>query len=357
MASISSPGIGSGLDINGLITTVIEAERAPTTSRLDLKEATFQAQLTAYGSLKGALSSFNSALNSLSSISAFQSVSTSSLDPDVVTADADETAASSSYSIKVNNLAQAHTLVTTGFSNITDVVGTGTVTFKFGTTDYVASPESYNSFVQNADKPTQTVTIDTTNNTLEGVRDAVNNADIGVSASVIYDGSNYRLTFTSTDSGAANSMEVTVDDASLSELEFNSGATNLEQTLAAQNASLTINGLAVTSSTNVVKEAISGVTLNLKRAQAATDSAVNVDVSRSNSTVTNAVQNFVTEYNALLGIMNELNSYDADTQERGILLGDSVLRSVENQLRREVNDTIEGLASSFQSLAEIGITT
>lgn len=357
MASISSPGIGSGLDINGLITSVIEAERAPTTNRLDFKEATFQAQLTAYGSLKGALSSFNSALNSISSISAFSSVSTSSSDADIVTADATDKAANSSYSLKVNNLAQAHTLVTTGFNSVADVVGTGTVTFKFGTTVYDKDTDIYTSFTQNADKPTKTVTIDATNNTLEGVRDAVNSADLGVSASIIYDGSNYRLTYTSTDTGAANSMEVTVDDASLSELEFNSTATNLEQTLAGQDAALTINGLAVTSSTNVVNEAISGVTLNLKQAQLDADSAVSVDVSRSSSTVTNAVQNFVAEYNALQGIMNELNSYDADTQQSGILLGDSVLRGAGNQLRREVNDTIKGLTSSFQSLAELGIST
>ena len=357
MASISSPGIGSGLDINGLITSIIEAERTPATNRLALKEATYQAELTAYGSLKGALSSFNSALNNISSISSFSSVSTNSSDADIVSADATDKAANSSYSLKVSNLAQAHTLVTTGFSNVTDVVGTGSVTFKFGTTDYVASPEAYTNFTQNADKPTKTVTIDATNNTLEGIRDAVNNADVGVSASIIYDGSNYRLTYTSTETGAANSMEITVDDAILSALEFNSTATNLEQTLAGQDAAMTINGLAVTSSTNVVKEAVSGVTFNLKKAQLETDGAVNVDVSRSNNTITNAVQNFVTEYNALLGIMNELSSYNADTQQGGILLGDSVLRSVEGQLRREANDTIEGLSSSFQSLAEIGITT
>ncbi len=357
MASISSPGIGSGLDINGLVTSIIEAERAPTSNRLDFKEATFQAQLTAYGSLKGALSSFNGALNSISSISSFNSVSTSSSDADIVTADATDKAANSSYSIKVSNLAQAHTLVTTGFNSVADVVGAGTVTFKFGTTVYDKDSDSYTSFTQNADKPTKTVTIDATNNSLEGVRDAVNNANIGVSASIIYDGSDYRLTYTSTDTGAASSMEVTVDDASLSALEFNSTATNLEQTLAGQDALLTINGLAVTSSTNVVNEAINGVTLNLKKAQLEADGAVNVDVARSNSTVTNAVQNFVTEYNALLGIMNELNRFDADTQQGGILLGDSVLRSVGGQLRREVNDTIEGLASNYQSLAELGITT
>ncbi|MCF6323193.1 MAG: flagellar filament capping protein FliD [Gammaproteobacteria bacterium] len=357
MASISSPGIGSGLDINGLIASVIEAERTPATNRLALKEVTYQAQLTAYGSLKGALSSFNSALNSISSINAFSAVSTSSSDADVVSADATDQAANSSYRIKVSALAQPHTLVTTGFSNVTEVVGTGTVTFKFGTTDYVESPEAYNSFSQNADKPTASVTIDATNNTLEGIRDAVNNANVGVSASIIYDGTNYRLTYASTDTGAANSMEVTVDDPTLSALEFNSTTTNLEQTLAGQDAAMTINGLAVTSATNVVKEAVSGVTFNLKQAQLAEDGVVNIDVSRNNNTVSNAVQNFVAEYNALLGIMNELNSYNADTQQGGILLGDSVLRSVEGRLRREVNNTIEGLSSRFQSLAEIGITT
>ncbi len=374
MANISSPGIGSGLDINGLVTSVIDAERAPTTNRLDFKEATFQAELSAYGSLKGALSTFQGTLSTLSFTSAFRSSSAETNNLDVLTADVSDAAADSSYSIKVNQLAQAQTLVTSGFENITDVVGAGTLTFKFGTTDYVkgdpnADPvvaESYNSFILNPEKSVESLEIDETNNTLQGIRDAVNSADIGVTASIIYDGSAYRLTFVSQETGADNSLEVTVvdsgdanntDTSGLSRLAFNSSATNLEQTLDGRDAQLTINGLAVTSSTNVVREAITGVTLNLKEAQLETDGAVSLDVKRSDSVVSNSVRNFVTEYNNFMDTVNSLSNYDAENEQGGILLGDSVLRGITTQFRREINDTIEGLSGVFQNIADIGITT
>ncbi len=374
MANISSPGIGSGLDVNALVTSVIDAERAPTTNRLDFKEATFQAELSAYGSLKGALSTFQGTLSTLSFTSAFRSASAETNNLDVLTADVSDAAADSNYSIKINQLAQAQTLVTSGFENITDVVGAGTLTFKFGTTDYVkgdpnADPvvaESYNSFILNAEKSVESLEIDETNNTLQGVRDAVNSADIGVTASIIYDGSAYRLTFVSQETGADNSLEVTVSDSGdanntdtngLSRLAFNSSATNLEQTLDGRDALLTINGLAVTSSSNVVREAITGVTLNLKEAQLETDGAVNLDVKRSDSVVSNSVRNFVTEYNNFMDTVNSLSNYDAENEQGGILLGDSVLRGITTQFRREINGTIEGLSGVFQSIADIGITT
>jgi len=375
MASISSPGIGSGLDINALVTSIIDAERAPTSNRIDFKEATYQAQLSGYGSLKGALSSFQSTLTTLSFTSAFKSASAETNNLDVLTADVSDAAADSSYSIKVNTLAQAQALVTTGFTNTSDVVGTGTLTFKFGTTDYTkgdagAEPpvvESYNAFTLNADKPAESLVIDETNNTLKGIRDAVNGAEMGVAASIIYDGSDYRLTFSSKETGADSSLEVSVIDSGdgdtntdtngLSRLAFNSAATNLEQTLEARDASITINGLAVTSGDNIVREAITGVTLNLKEAQLATDSAVTLDVRRSNSVVSNSVYSFVNEYNSLIDTVNDLSNFDAETNQSGILLGDSVLRGVTSQLRRELNDTIDGLGGPFKSLVDIGVNT
>ena len=365
MANISSPGIGSGIDVNSLVSSLISAERKPATSRLDLKEATSQAQLSAYGSLKGALSSFNSTLNLLSNVDAFQSISANSDNSDVFTATADNTAAEGSYSIKVSSLSQAHTLATTGFANVTDVVGTGTLQFKFGTTVYDQGTDAYTSFTQNADQPTQTITIDSSNNTLQGLRDAVNDANIGVKAAIINDGTNNRLTFTS-NAGANNSLEISVNDtgdsndtdtSGLSRLAFNSSATNLEQTLAGQDAALTINGLAVTSASNTVKDAITGLTLNLKQAQLAADSAVMLNVDHSDSKVSDAVGTFVSKYNELLTTVNDLSSYDAAAKKGGILNGDSVIRNITSQMRRVINDTITGLSSPFTSLAEIGVRT
>ncbi|MCK4951176.1 MAG: flagellar filament capping protein FliD [Gammaproteobacteria bacterium] len=369
MAVVAS-GLGSGIDISSIVSQLVDAERVPTTNRLDLKEAGLQAKITAYGALKGALSSFNSTLSSLSSLSTFQSVSATSSDTDQLTATASSTAASSIYNITLNNLAEAHTLVTADgdYSAITDDVGglastTGTLTFKFGTTDYTPGSDTYTSFTPNAEKSSKSVTIDSSNNTLAGVRDAVNSADIGVRASIVFDGGDYRLTFTSEDTGLNNSLQITVDDgdgtdadtSGLSRLAYNGTATNLTETVAAADAVLKINGLDITSSSNTITDAISGVTLNLLSADAATPFTLNVK--QDTSVVSNAVNNFVTGYNSLVNTISDIASYDADTQQAGILLGDSTTRSVISQLRSTLNSALDSLSSTSASFSTLGITT
>lgn len=364
MAGISAPGIGSGIDINALVSSLVEAQRAPTSNRLDLKEATLQAEITAYGTLKSALSSFNSTLGSYSSQAAFQSVSASSSDEELMTAEAGNGAAPGAYDITVTSLAKTHTLVTSGFTSATDTVGTGTLTFKSGTTDYVKDPESYNSFTPNGDKATHSVVIDSSNNTLTGVRDAINNADIGVRAGIIFDGTNYRLSFAAEDTGVKNSLEVTVDDtgdgndtdaSGLSMFAFNGAATNLEQTIAAQDAALQINGLSITSSTNTIEDAISGVTLNLNKADAT--KPFTLSVSKNTGVISNAVNNIVKDYNELINTISDISGYDADAGQGGILMGDSVTRNVSSQLRQVLNSALDGLGGSYRTLAEIGVTT
>ena len=365
MASISSPGLGSGIDVNGLVTQLVAASRQPAENRLAFKEATLQAEITAFGTLKGALSSFQSTLNFLSSLSAFQDTPATSSDETYFTASADSNAVAGSYDIEISELAKSHTLVTTGFADTdTTVVGTGTLTFKFGTTDYTPGTDTYTSFTPNADKATQTVTIDSTNNTLEGMRDAINNAGIGVNAGIIFDGTDHRLTISSEDSGAANSMEITVDDTGdsnhtdvngLSRLVFSSGATNLEQTLAAQDAALKINGLDVSSDTNSISDAIAGVTLDLHKKDAAVTTTL--DVAKNTSVVSNSVTNLVNSYNSLVTTISDISGYDSGASQGGILIGDSATRYVSSQLRSTLNSAFDSLGGSYRSLSEIGITT
>ena len=363
MATIISPGLGSGLDINSLVSGIVSAEGDPVRFRLDQKEATLQAKLSAFGSLKGALSSLQSAMGNLNSVGTFQSRSTSVSDSSVFSATAGSSAGTGTYNITVSALSAPHTLASGAFSAETDVVGNGTLTFKFGTTDYDAGTDTYNSFTQNPEKATQTVTIDATNNTLAGIRDAVNAADIGVSASIINDGSGYRLVFVSSDTGASNSLQVSVDEGTgtpsenldttgLSQLAFNSGATNLQQTAAAQDASFTINGLSVTSPSDKVTGAIEGVTLDLKAAGSAT-----LTVSRDTAAASKAIDTFVSEYNKVVDLMSSLSSYDPESQAAGTLLGDSTLRSIGTQMRRIIGNVVDGLGGNIDSLAALGITT
>ncbi len=363
MSDIRSPGIGSGIDVNSLVTQLIAAEGAPATRSLDRREANLQAELSAFGSLKGALSSFRSSIGLLANESAFTDISANSSDTDILTATAGDNAVDGSYKLVVNQLADAQSLVTTGFTTTSDVIGTGTLSFKFGTGVYSSGPDTY-AFTPDADKATQTVTIDSSNNTVQGVADAINEANIGATASIIFDGSSYRLTIVSSTAGADNAIELSVvdsgdsnntDTSGLSQLAFNTSVTNLSETTAAQNALFTVNGLSVSSSTNSIKDTIQGVTLDLVKADAL--KPVTIDVSRNQDVVTNAARNFVNAYNSLYSTINDLASYDSENKQGGLLLGDAVIRSVTTQLRNTLNVAASDLPGTFTSLSSIGITT
>ena len=354
---ITASGLGSGLDINGLVTQLVAAERARADSRLFRSEAVALAKLSAFGSLKGALSALQSSLSGLKDADTFQARKASVSDKDILTVSASLDAAVGSYDIEVSQLATANSLASGAYANTTDVVGEGEITFRFGTTVYDSGTDTYTSFTENTDTTSAKITIDSTNSSLEGVRDAINDADIGVNAAIVNDGSGYRLLFSSSETGAENSLEVTVTEsgpAGLGQLEFSATATNLTQTVAAQDAELTINGLAVSSASNTVDEAIEGVELKLLSTSSGTP--VSVGVSRDNPSVKGEINKFITAYNGYIAVINDLTSYNTETLERGVLVGDNTLRSISGRLRGELNSAIGGNAS-LQVLADIGVTT
>ncbi len=358
--AITSSGIGSGLDIEGLVTQLVAAERAPTETSLIRKSAQYQGQLSAFGALKGALSGFQSSLNSLQSLSTYTERRATLSDATALTATASNTAVAGTYAVEISQLAKAHSLASGSYSAVTDVVGEGTLSFRFGTTDYTdpdPGPESYDNFTLNGNKAAASITIDSTNSTLAGIRDAINDADIGVNASIINDGSGFRLLFASTDTGAENSLEVSVTEsgaAGLSAFEFNGTSTNLSQTVAAQDAKFTVNGLAVTSASNEVGSVVSGLELSLKALTSGVP--VDVTVSRNSASLKSALSGFIGAYNGLIDTTNALSAFDPATQEAGLLLGDATLRGVTGRLRSEINTAISGIGA-YNTLASIGITT
>lgn len=350
---ISVSGVGSGLDIEGLVTQLVAAEGQPTALRLDRKEASLQAKLSAFGTLKGGLSSFQDSLSGLKSLSNFNARTATVSDSTFFTASATSEANAGIYDITVSKLAQSHKLASSAFTNSTDVVGSGTITFRFGTYD-----PGETSFTANPDASSQSVVIDSTNNTLEGIRDAINDADIGVRASVINDGIGYRLLLSSASTGADNAIEVTVSDddgndtdaSGLSQLVFTTTTKNLFTTVSGQDAELTIDGLAITRASNTVTEAIEGVTLNL-----ADVGSANLTIELDKAGTRTAIEEFVDSFNELMATMNQLSSFNADTQEAGTLVGDATLRTISNQIRQILGAQVgSGLVTS---LADIGITT
>ena len=353
--ALSSPGIGSGLDVNGLVSQLMALEQRPL-SLLNTKEAKLQAQLSAYGSLKGALSSFQSAVAALATPAKFTAVKASVADSTVLTASAAATASPGSYSIEVQTLAQAQKLKSDTFDATSDTVGTGSLTIQFGT-------YSGGSFTLNQEKSAKTITIGSANASLAGVRDAINAADAGVSASIVNDGTGYRLVIASEDAGLANALKITVADddldntdaAGLSRLVYDAstgGTTNLTQTVLAQNATAVIDGIAISKSTNTWTDAIEGVTLNLLKEGETTTLKVAKDTAGTKA----AVESFVKAFNDLNATLTSLSKYDAASKQASILTGDATVRSVQGQLRSLFNTALSTAGGGLTSLAEIGVT-
>ena len=352
---ITATGIGSGLDIESLVSQLVAAERTPTETRLNRQQTALTSELSGFGLFKSSLSNFQ---GSLSSRASFGQRSATSSDEDVVSVSTSGQVAASSYAIEVAQLAEAHSLASGSYTSVDDVVGTGSLTIRFGTTDYTPpdpGPESYNQFTVNPERGVATIAIGAGNNTLAGVRDAINDADIGVAAVIVNDGSGYRLLLSSQHSGQANSLEIAVSDAGdandtdaagLSALAFNSNATNLSQTVAAKDAIFSVNGLTISSSDNRVEDVIDGIDFTLHDLTGT--APVTVAVTEDRAGARELITDFVSAYNDLVGNIDKLSAYNADTGSAGPLQGDFSARSIASQLRRSVVNAVDGFNGPVQ---------
>lgn len=350
---LSSAGIGSNLDVDGIVSKLMSVERQPLT-KLARREASYQAKLSGFGTLKGALSAFQSAVKGLSDLSKFQGVRVTPADATIATASAGTGATPGNYSLKVTTLAQAQKLVAAGTTSSSAAVGKGVISFDFGTT-------GAGSFVSSG-TGIKTVTIDDTNNSLAGIRDAINKAAVGVTATIVNDGSGtpYRLALTSDKTGAANSMKISVADTApdtgLSTLLNHdpAGAQTLTQTATAQDAAFSVDGIAVTKTSNTVTDVIGGVTLNLLKENPTT--ATTITVERDSASITSAVNAFVKAYNDINQNLNDAAAYDSSTKQAAILNGEASVRGIQGQLRAVLSAPVAGGASVFTQLSEIGVT-
>lgn len=357
MASITAAGVGSGLDINGLVSQLMALERRPL-ALLDQKEAGLQAKVSAYGAIKGALSSFRNTVATLATPAKFTAAKASVADSTVLTASAAASASAAGYSVEVQALAQAHKLKSGAFAATTSTIGTGTLTVQFGT-------YSAGSFTLNPDRPAAAIIIDSGKSSLAGVRDAINAANAGVSAGIINDGSSDRLVISSKDGGAAGALRITVadgdgnntDNAGLSQLAYDAstgGTANLTQTVAAQNAVLVIDGITVSKASNSISDAIEGVTLNLLKTNLGSPTTLNVV--RDTAGVRAAVESFVKAYNDLNKTLTDVSKYDAANKKASTLTGDATVRSVQSRLRSLFNTTLSTAGGGLTALSDIGVT-
>jgi len=361
MSSITSTGLGSGLDINTIVTAIVAAEEDPASASLlaDATEAT--EMISAFGTINSALSDFQDSYSDLSLGSTFSATSASSSDSSILDATLGLGAATGSWSFDVTQQAQAQTIVSSAansYEEATSEIGTGTISFSYGTY------EDDGSFSINPDKAVETLTIDATNNSLDKLRDEINEGDYSVSASILNDGDNYRLVLTNKETGEENALQLTVldddgdsgDTEGLSSLTYSADVQNMDQTAAAQDAKIVMNGIEISRSTNDISNVIEGVTLNIG-GTTEVGSTVSLTITSDTSTVEEQINAFVENYNATIEQMNTLSAYGTDSDSNGILSGDSTVRNIQNQMRSILNTTISHLEGEVRSFADLGILT
>jgi flagellar hook-associated protein 2 len=283
-------------------------------------------------------------LAALNTPSAFNAMSVSASDSTAVNATITGKPSPGIYNVAVAQKAQAHTIASTPVGSQYSALGTGTFNITVGGS-------------------TKALTIDSSNNTLQGLKTAINAAGLPVNASIVNDGSGYRLVLAGQNTGAGNSISIsTVDgdgnntDASgLSQFAFGSGTNNMVQTVAAQDAQYSVNGLPLTSASNTLTGVVDGMTLNLNKAQPGVDQTITV--APDTSTLASSIQTFVDDINAMKNVTDYLGSYTKDPNDpnKGSLAGDSVLSSVKSKIRDFLQMHVAG--GAVQSLADIGITT
>jgi len=343
VASSTSAGAagGSVINVSSLVSQLVAATRAPQDTQIANQTATVTTDISAIGTLKSALSTFQSALAPLSTTSSFAAATASSSNPAVFTASAASGAVPGNYSVSVTALASSQQLVSGAFAGgSTATVGTGTLNLQLGGLGF-------------------NVTVDSTNNTVAGLAAAINAAadNPGISAAVIQGTDGAHLLLTSNQAGAANTIQVTETDSGtgLAALTYGTGnLTHYTQNAPAQDASFSVAGVAYTSPSNTVSDAISGVTLNLLSTSPGS-AAATLTVANDTSTVSANIQSFVSAYNTLSAALKSLGSYDAASGTAGPMLGDPVLTGVQNQLHQALEAVVG--TSNYNSLPSMGIVT
>ncbi len=308
------------------------------------------------------MSTFQTAVDKLATAAKFNAQSVTASDSTSITATADGTAVNGNYNVSVTQLATSQKLASAAYSSTTDIIGTGKLTISFGT--YTAADGGTPaSFTANGSKSDIEIDITSSNNTLAGIRDAINAKNASVTASIVNDGSGNRLVITSKDTGEVNSLKISVadddgnntDSSGLSALAYDPLATSnsMTQLVAAKNALLTVDGLSISKSSNTVSDVIQGVTLTLK---GVTSTSNSLSVGTDTDTIQSSVQSFVDAYNSLNTSMRNLTKFvSAGSSSNGVLLGDSTVRNMMVKLKSMLSAS-SPTATTYKTLSDIGVS-
>ncbi|MBX3679228.1 MAG: flagellar filament capping protein FliD [Rhodocyclaceae bacterium] len=341
MAGLTASGIGSGLDVNSLVSQLMTIEQQPLT-KLATTEASYQSKLSAFGQLKSALSNLQTAANALKDAAKFSTTKATIADGAPFTATSTSDASPGSYSIEVLALARQQRIATSATTEFAPTAGDLTITFgKIEGGVFTPGAEA-------------TKTLSFSGGTLEAFRDAINDGDLGISASIINNGTVKQLVIKGDTTGAEQAFQIGGTTGLSVDPTVTGVSSDPTYSLAsAQDAQVDVDGIIVTRSTNTLSDVIEGVTLTLQKQDVGAPSTLGIADDKSGAST--AINAFVKAYNDLSTTIKSLTAYNAETKVAATLTGDSTARSVQSQLRSMLGDTISGLSGAAR-LSDIGIS-
>lgn len=371
MASVTSLGVGSGLDLQGMLTKLMQVEQQPLTL-LQNKQASYQSKISALGTLQSSLAALQTAAAGLTPSSTqtatekFSSYSASVADTTIASASAAKGAVAGSYSLEVSSLATAQRLVSPASAFVSAStalnVDAGTLKIEFGKfTPATTTPVAAATYTPDATRELD-ISI-SANASLNDIRDAINAKNGGVSATIVTGTNGPQLVLTSLKEGTDNVMRLSgltgTDAGNFNFDPLAPAVSTFSETAAggrtASNAAFELNGIAGTSSTNAVTGVLDGVTLNLIKTNVGTPTTVTVSQNTTTG-LTSALQAFVKAYNDSNSTMGGLGTYNATTKIAGALQGESSLRTAQGQVRSLLFGTTGDSASAYQRLSDIGVS-
>lgn len=354
MATISSPGVGSGLDVNNIISQLVAVERVPLT-KLESAAKALETKLSTYGKVKSAISSLRDAAAALTRSETWSKATATSSDPAAVSVNTGTNTTPGSYSIQVNQLAAAQSNVTALIADPASAQFQGTLSIELGSWN-----QDQTTFTPKAGATAIDISVGPPAQSLAQLRDKINAAGAGVVASVLTDASGARLVLRSSASGASNAFRATVADADgnsgdsqgLSALAFDpsAGILTMAQALAAANASATLNNVAVNSESNTLTDVLDGMTLTLNRVTAA---PVQVSAAQDTPALRKSIDAFVTAYNDLNKLLADQTKVDTANKSGNTLQGDSAALAIRSQMRQMLGASSTA-STAFTRLSDAG---
>jgi flagellar hook-associated protein 2 len=358
---VSALGSGSGIDSNKLADQLTEASTMVQSQRLDAKKTLLETQISDYGLLRSSLAKLETAAAALGSADTFNAKALSVPDTKLLgITKLDSKAVAGSYQLKVSQTAQAQSLSSGSFSSTDSPVGKGSLVIRLG--DWSADGSA---FAVDSSKTGGTITIDDTNNSLTGLRDAINKENIGVTASIVSDGGGYKLLLTAS-TGAKNEIEIVATEGSgspgLAAFNFNEVSnvnpdplTRLTQQQEGRDALISINGLQVRRESNHVTDVIDGLEFDLFSSSA--DETISLTISGDKSIAEQTIRDFVAAYNTFKDEVDLLVGFNAELEADGSLTRDPLAKNLIQSIRATLSNSVEGMTGGFSTLASIGIRT